>query len=271
MRLMGILNVTPDSFFDGGKYAGKNSAVKRAAQMLEEGADLIDVGGESTRPGGKPVSLDEELKRVVPVVRELVRRFPKVQVSVDTQKSEVAIQSLNEGACMLNDVSAFRSDEERMGRALREYRPQVVLMHMQGNPKTMQKAPRYKNAVSDVKAFLAGRVRWAAAKGVPKKKIWIDPGIGFGKTLRHNLELLGALREFTALGCPVLVGCSRKSFIGVLSGGKKSPAPAGERLEGSLAAACWCALQGASALRVHDVGATRKALLTLDAIRQWTW
>lgn len=264
-RLMGILNVTPDSFYDRGKYFRRNAALRQAEKMIEEGADILDVGGESTRPGSIAVTLDEELKRVVPVVRTLVKKFPKVPVSVDTQKSEVAAQSLDAGAQIVNDVSALRTDGERMANAIRQFRPQVVLMHMQGTPQTMQKNPRYRNVVGEVKDFLSERIRWAVRHGLSRKKIWIDPGIGFGKRLPHNLELIKNIPEFFSLKCPVLIGCSRKSFIGRLMN-PKDPRPPEERLEGSLTAACWLALQGVSILRVHDVGATKKALRVLDAV-----
>ena len=265
VRLMGILNATPDSFFGAGRTPDLKASLRRAERMAAEGADWFDVGGESTRPGAAPVPLEEELRRVVPLVRALARRFPEVPVSVDTQKAEVARQSLSEGARMVNDVSALRFDPA-MSRVLKESKPRVVLMHMRGDPRTMQKAPRYRDIVADVKAFLSERIRAAVSAGIPKSRLWVDPGIGFGKTVRHNLEILARLKEFASLGCPLLVGVSRKRFIGVLGGSEDRPLPPEARLEGSLAAACWAASQGAAMLRVHDVGATRRALSVFGAI-----
>lgn len=266
INLMGILNVTPDSFFDGGKYDQTDLALKHAAKMVNEGADILDVGGESSQPGAAPVRLQEELERVVPVVKRLAKKFPNVRISVDTTKSEVARQCLNEGARIINDISALRMDE-KMIDVLRKFRPQVVLMHMRGNPRTMQKKPKYTNVVHEVKSFLAERIRWAVENGFPRKKIWIDPGIGFGKTVQHNLQLLKHLSDFSSLNCPILIGCSRKSFIGNILKNVKKILPPEERLEGSLAAACWAYLNGASILRVHDVGATKKAIRILESIR----
>lgn len=264
MKLMGILNLTPDSFYDGGKYNKLDSAIRIAEKMAEEGVDYFDVGGESTRPGSKPVSLDEELKRVIPVVKKLVRKYPKIPVSVDSQKSEVAYQSLKEGARIINDISSLNSDP-KMIQVIQEFKPYLILMHMQKNPQIMQKNPRYKNVVQEIKNYLSERIQWVVRNGIPKKKIWIDPGIGFGKTLQHNLEILTHLKDFLSLNCPVLVGHSRKSFIGQILN-KKNPLPPSERLEGSLAVACWSFLQGVSILRIHDVGATRKSLQIFQSI-----
>lgn len=265
MKLMGILNVTPDSFYDGGKYSGVDSALDHAHQMVQEGADYIDVGGESTRPGSRPVPLKEELKRVVPIVKKLIRSFPKIPVSIDTQKSQVAYQALNEGAQIINDVSALQTDP-LMLPAIKKFKATVVLMHKQGSPQTMQKSPRYKNVTAEVKRMLMHRIQWAVNHGINKKKIWIDPGIGFGKTVQHNLELISRIKEFVRLGYPVLLGTSRKSFIGILNGSRDNPLKPEHRLEGSLATACWAFLKGVSILRVHDVGATRKALQVLSSL-----
>lgn len=263
---MGILNVTPDSFFDGGKYARLASALKKSEGMVEDGADILEVGGESSRPGSRPVPLQEEIKRVVPVIKSLVQRFPKVPVSIDTRKSEVARQSLAEGAAIVNDISALRADP-RMVEVLRKFKAQVVLMHMQENPQNMQTNPKYDHVVQEVKQFLKQRISWAIEKGLSKKNIWIDPGIGFGKSVRHNLELLNHIEDFFSLDCPVLLGCSRKSFIGILLGNQKGALPPGERLDGSLATAAWAYLSGVSILRVHDVGATKKVVRILEAIK----
>ncbi|MBI2915520.1 MAG: dihydropteroate synthase [Elusimicrobia bacterium] len=266
MQIMGILNLTPDSFYDGGRYGSVESACRRAEEMVQEGADILDLGGESTRPGSQPVSAEEELSRVLPVVKKISKRYPRVPISVDTQKSEVARQSLQEGASIINDISALRSDPG-MADVLRQYRAQVLLMHMRGSPRTMQQSPRYKNVVREVKSFLSQRVRWAVEQGISESRIWIDPGIGFGKTLRHNLGILRDLKSFLSLKLPLVVGCSRKSFIGGILGEKKFPLPAEERLEGSLAAACWSYWQGVSILRVHDVGSTKKMIQVLSAVQ----
>ncbi len=262
---MGILNVTPDSFFDGGKFRRLDAAAAQADAMAAGGADFFDVGGESTRPGSKPVGAAEEIERVVPVVRSLKRRHPKINISVDTQKSEVAERALDAGAEIVNDISALRGDP-LMADLARRRKAGVILMHMRGTPATMQRAPRYRNAPNEVRSFLAERVRFAVKKGIPRNKIWIDPGIGFGKTAEHNLNLLAELKDLETLGAPVLVGASRKSFLGKILGGGQSPLPPGERLPGSLAVAGWSWLQGASILRVHDVVETRNLLRVLEQI-----
>jgi len=265
-QIMGVLNVTPDSFYDGGRFITLNKALKQVEKMVKEGAHIIDVGGESSRPGSKPISSKEEKKRVLPMIKAIARRFKSIQISIDTYKSEVAYSALNEGATIVNDISALNGDPKMMD-VIQELKPTVVLMHMQGNPLTMQKAPHYKNAVEEVKLFLKKRVQWLIEKGHSKNKIWIDPGIGFGKTAQNNLELLSHLKEFCILGVPVLVGCSRKSFIGkILARGNKI-LKAEERLEGSLAAACWAYINGATIFRVHDVGATKRALSVIGKIR----
>ncbi len=262
---MGILNVTPDSFFDGGKYRGLDAALARAEKMADEGADIFDVGGESTRPGSKAVSIPEELARTLPVVRQLSRRYPRIPISIDTQKSEVARRALESGAAIVNDVSALRFDPEMAG-VVRSGKCEIILMHMKGTPRTMQKLARYGNVVSEVKTFLLERMRFAVSRGISKSKIWVDPGIGFGKTADHNLNLLAHLESLGSLGAPLLIGASRKSFIGTLSGAGGNPAGPEHRLAGSLAVAAWSCLQGASVLRVHDVGETKKMLRVLEEI-----
>lgn len=257
--VMGILNVTPDSFFDGGRVdSGK--AIAYGIEMSASGADVIDVGGESTRPGADPVSEEEELARVLPVVRGL-RRALKAPVSIDTYKASVAQAALDEGADIVNDISALRFDAAMISVVSRENVP-VVLMHMQGTPKTMQRDPKYDDVVREVTEFLRDRVRFACDNGAAVEKIIIDPGIGFGKTLDHNLTLLRGLPAVTALGCPLLVGASRKGFIG-----KILAVDADQRLEGSLAAAVAAVLGGANIVRVHDVKESCKAIRIADAIR----
>jgi dihydropteroate synthase len=243
---MGVLNVTPDSFSDGGEWYETQRAITRGHEMIAEGADVVDVGGESTRPGASPVALDEELRRVVPVVEALAGT---VRVSVDTTKAEVADAAVRAGATLVNDVSAT------LWPVAAAHGVGWVAMHRKGTPETMQDDPRYDDVVVEVAALLAGRARAASEAGVAE--VWIDPGIGFGKTLEHNLSLLASLDALVALGYPVVVGTSRKSFLGALDRSPDgTPAPVGERLPGSLATATWALLQGARMVRVHDVAPT---------------
>jgi dihydropteroate synthase len=258
--VMGVLNVTPDSFYDGGRRSEAGKALADALAMIEEGADIIDIGGESTRPGAEPVPEDEELKRVLPLIRA-VRREAAVPISIDTYKYTVARMALDEGADVINDISALRFDPRMAALAAAEKVP-IVLMHMQGEPRSMQKQPRYRDVVSDVRDFLAGRLDFALSQGIERTNIVIDPGIGFGKSLEHNYALLRGLPAVAALGQALLVGASRKAFIGrILDAGVD------ERLEGSLAAAVAAVLGGAHIVRVHDVKQTRRAVRVADAIR----
>ena len=258
--IMGIVNVTPDSFFDGGRRLDPAKAIADGAAMAVSGADIIDIGGESTRPGARPVSEEEELARVLPVVQGL-RREVKVSISIDTYKSNVARAALDAGADIVNDISALRFDPNMLPLVAAEKVP-VVLMHMQGTPGTMQQEPHYNDVVREVRDFLAMQLYEAMDAGVAPEAIIIDPGIGFGKTIEHNLQLLRGLPILAALGRPLLVGVSRKAFIG-----KILNLAADERLEGSLAAAVAAALAGANILRVHDVPETTKAVRVADAIR----
>lgn len=258
--VMGVLNVTADSFSDGGRYLDVELAVAHGLELVRQGAAIIDVGGESTRPGAAPLALAEELERVVPVIRAL-RRHLEVPISIDTYKAEVAREALAAGADIVNDVSALRFDPEMAGLLASEAAP-VVLMHMLGEPGTMQDRPRYQDVVTEVKEFLRERIAFAMSNGIRETAIVVDPGIGFGKNLSHNLELVRRLPEFESLGRPLLVGLSRKSFIGrLLDVGPE------DRLEGSLAAAVVAALGGAQMLRAHDVLETCRALRIVDAIR----
>ena len=258
--LMGIVNVTPDSFSDGGRYFEPAQAISHGLKLVEEGADIIDVGGESTRPGARPVSGREEMERVIPVIRGL-RRELSAPISVDTYKADVARAALDEGADMVNDISALRFDPAMAPLVAAEKVP-VVLMHMQGAPRTMQQRPHYRDVVEEVKEFLRDQIRYAVQSGVDLERIIIDPGIGFGKELEHNLALLRALPALADLGRPVLVGPSRKTFIGkILDAGPE------ERLEGSLAAAVAAVLGGASVIRTHDVKEARRAIRVADAMR----
>lgn len=258
--IMGIVNVTPDSFSDGGCHASTETAVAHALALVEEGADLLDIGGESSRPGASPVPLDEELRRVVPVLESLARQST-VTLSVDTTKAEMARQCLERGAHIINDITALAGDP-RMLEVARTLEAGVVLMHMQGTPATMQVNPQYKDVVQEVYRFLEERMREVTAGGVAIERIVLDPGIGFGKTRQHNLELLAHLDEFQRLGRPVCLGVSRKGFMGSLLN-----RPVNEREAGSLAAVCWAGCrQAVQIVRVHDVAATRDALTVLEAI-----
>jgi dihydropteroate synthase len=257
-RLMGIVNVTPDSFSDGGRWLDPGAAVAHGLQLEAEGADILDVGGESTRPGAAPVSIDEELRRVIPVIAALAKTA-RVPVSVDTRNAEVMRRAAQAGARIINDVTALAYDPNNL-RAAGETGLPVVLMHAQGDPRTMQLDPRYDDVVLDVYDWLEARVAACEHAGIARERLIVDPGIGFGKTLDHNLALLGALSLFHGLGCPILLGASRKSFIGKLSG-----AAADQRMPGSVAAALLGAAQGVQILRVHDVAATRQALAVWEA------
>ncbi|MBI5554393.1 MAG: dihydropteroate synthase [Elusimicrobia bacterium] len=260
VQIMGILNITPDSFFDGGKYLASRQAIARVLEMTREGADIIDIGGESSRPGSAPVSVKEELARVLPTLKAVVNKI-KIPLSIDTYKSEVASVCLDHGAEIINDISALRFDR-KMAKVAVKYKAKVVLMHMQGTPRQMQKKPHYQDVVGEVFQFLKERIQLAVDQGISREKLIIDPGLGFGKTLEHNLELLRKLSEFRSLGAPVLLGASRKSMIGTILG----TGLAG-RLNGSLAAAAWGYLQGANILRVHDVKATKEMLKVLTTIK----
>ena len=251
--IMGILNVTPDSFSDGGQFLNKNSAIGHALKMIEEGADIIDIGGESTKPFSSPVSLDEELSRVLPVIEDL-RKETDVCISIDTTKSEVANQALERGASIINDVSAMEFDEKMIGIALKFDCP-IVLMHMKGIPKNMQENPHYSSLISEIITYLNARIDFVLSKGIDRKKIIIDPGIGFGKSVENNFEIINNLNQFVDLGYPVMLGASRKSFIGVTL-----DVPEDKRVEGSLAANIIGFQKGVSVFRVHDVDQTRKAL-----------
>jgi dihydropteroate synthase len=263
-RLMGIVNVTPDSFSDGGLFLDPERAIAHAGRLVAEGADLLDIGGESTRPGARAVSAEEELERVGPVLDGL--RGTGVPISIDTSKLPVAEAALDAGAEIVNDVTALRSEPE-LAALCAERGCVLVLMHMQGTPRTMQENPTYDDVVDEVKAFLAERSEFATSEGVDQERIWIDPGIGFGKTVDHNLELLRRLGELRDLGRPIVIGASRKSFIGKLTGREVH-----ERLGGTIAANVLALLGGASVFRVHEVLELRQALDVAAAIigeRDW--
>lgn len=257
-KLMGVVNVTPDSFSDGGLYLDPEAAVAHGLELAAAGAEILDVGGESTRPGAEPVSAEEELARVVPVIRGL--RGSQSRLSVDTSKAPVAAAALDAGAEIVNDVTALRGDPE-VAALCAERDAGVVLMHMLGEPRTMQEDPRYEDVVAEVKVFLAERLEAAVAAGIAEDRVWLDPGIGFGKTGAHNMELLRRLGELRELGRPLVVGTSRKSFIGKVDG-----SPADQRLGGTIASSVLAAAEGADVLRVHDVAEVGQALSVAAAI-----
>jgi dihydropteroate synthase len=258
MKVMGIVNVTPDSFSDGGEFFDHEKAIEHGMELVRQGADVLDIGGESTRPGADDVPLEEELRRVMPVVEGLAGVAP---VSIDTTKAEVARRAIAAGARIVNDVTALRGDPEMAG-VCKDADVEIVLMHMLGTPRTMQVDPRYDDVVGEVSEFLAVQAGLAEAAGISREKLWIDPGIGFGKTVDHNLALLKATRTLSEMDLPVLVGPSRKSFIGKLSG----DAPEPRRLGGTIAA-CLAAMEGGAAMvRVHDVGPVVQAIRVAAAI-----
>ncbi len=264
--IMGVLNATPDSFY-GESRANGVSALPTLDRLIAEGADILDVGGESTRPGGQPVSSSEELARVLPVLKAAHARRPNLLLSIDTQKADVARQALAAGARMVNDVSALRGDPDMVG-VVAEAKVPVVLMHRQGTASTMQDNPQYGDVVADVKSFLEERLAFAVRSGVAESCVILDPGIGFGKTVEHNLMILRRLRELVSLGRPIVIGLSRKSFLGRFAPDSAvNVLPPEERLEGSLAAGLWSLERGAQGLRVHDVQSTRRAVAVWNAIK----
>jgi dihydropteroate synthase len=259
--VVGILNVTPDSFSDGGNFLDPEVAAEHATTMLDVGAAIIDVGGESTRPGSDPVSRQEEVRRVVPVIEGLLAARPEAVISVDTYRSETAVAALEAGAHIVNDVTALRGDPS-MASVVADARCPVILMHMQGEPRTMQREPHYRDVVSEVTDFLESRAEHAVRAGVRPENIIVDPGIGFGKTLQHNLALLRNLEALVELGFPVLVGASRKRFIGSITGVEE----ASERVFGTVATTVLAYEKGATLFRVHDVRANREALAVAEAL-----
>lgn len=262
-RILGVLNVTPDSFSDGGRWLDPERAVARGVEMAEEGADAIDIGGESTRPGSQPVPAEEERRRVVPVLRGLRDRLPssRIRICVDTSKPEVAAAALDAGADIVNDITSLQSDPA-MAPLVARTGAALVLMHMRGTPATMQKDPRYADLMGEIASELRSAWQRARDSGIADDRIVLDPGIGFGKTAGHTLEILDRLALLASLGRPILVGVSRKSFLGEVTG-----LPVGERLEASLAAGSVAIVNGATILRVHDVAATVRMARTVDAIR----
>lgn len=261
-HIMGILNVTRDSFSDGGLYFNKYSAIERAIQMVEEGADIIDIGGESTRPGSEPVNEAEELRRTIPVIEVLVKKI-SVPISIDTYKSEVANKALDAGASMVNDISGLRFDP-KMPEVIAYYKVPIVIMHIKGTPRDMQQNPVYNALIPEIMDYLSEGIRLAVQAGISEDMIIIDPGIGFGKTFEHNLEIIHNLRTFISLEKPILIGPSRKAFIGKVLG----DLPVTERAEGTAAAIAISVLNGANIVRVHDVREMVKVVKVADAIKK---
>lgn len=261
--IMGILNITPDSFSDGDHFMAFSDAVQHALEMQRDGADVIDIGGESTRPGAEPVSVEEEMERVIPVIQQL-RKQTEIPISIDTYKAATAQAALEAGADMVNDISALRFDS-RMPDVIASKKVPVILLHMLGTPRDMQKNPDYENCVEEIAQFFAARIDFCIKSGIDQSKIILDPGIGFGKRLSDNLEILANLKRFKKLSLPLLVGVSRKSFIGMLHA---SGSPADQRLGGSIAAAVAAVTNGADIVRVHDVAQTVEALKVIQAVRE---
>lgn len=258
-QIMGIVNVTPDSFFDGGQYLDPERACEQALRLVAEGADIIDLGGESSRPGAETVSLTTELQRVIPVIEKL-RPLTAVPLSIDTSKAEVARQALAAGAKIVNDISALRHDQE-MAAVVAEHNVPVIIMHMQGTPKDMQQAPFYLDVIKEIKDFFQERIAWAQDQGIKQENIILDPGIGFGKRLSDNLEILRRLDDFCSLNHPLLIGLSRKSFLGQILGLKTK-----DRLWGTASAVAIAVMKGANIIRVHDVAVMRQVAAVADTV-----
>ncbi|HUA06833.1 MAG TPA: dihydropteroate synthase [Solirubrobacteraceae bacterium] len=264
-RIMGVVNVTPDSFSDGGRYLDAAIAIEHGIELEAEGAEILDVGGESTRPGAAPVSESEELQRVIPVIEGLIAGGTRAQISIDTSKSSVAAEALEAGATLVNDVTAFRGDPE-IAAVVADAKADCCLMHMLGDPRTMQDDPHYDDVVNDIKAFLEERMAFAIANGIAEERILLDPGIGFGKTVEHNLELLRRLGELVELGRPVVIGTSRKSFLGKITGREVD-----ERVAATVATNVLAYERGARVFRVHDVAPVRDALAVTAATVSARW
>ena len=259
--VMGIINVTPDSFSDGGKYVKIKNAINHAKKMVDDGADIIDVGGESTRPGAEEVSSLEELRRVIPVVESIRSNFPDILISIDTTKSVVAHEAVKAGADIINDVSGLNSDSGMVG-VVANLKVPIIIMHMKGNPKNMQTNPKYKNLISEITSFFEKKIKIATELGINRDLIIIDPGIGFGKTINHNFEIISKLKEFSKLNLPIMIGPSRKSFIG-----KTLNLPVESRIEGTSATITASILNGANIVRVHDVLEMKRVTEISEKIR----
>lgn len=262
MKIMGIINATPDSFFEGSRVASLESALDRAKKMIDEGAEILDIGGESTRPGCEPVSEEEEIKRVVPVISSIRKLNKDILISVDTYRAKTAEEALKAGADIINDISAMTFDPD-MADVVKKYNAPVILMHIKGTPKDMQKNPHYDNVVEEVYEFFKERIDYGISRGISKDKFILDPGIGFGKLFEHNMELIKRVDYFHKLDMPILLAVSRKSSIGMALGNL----PTEERLEGTLAVTCYAALKNIEMIRVHDVKENKRAILMIEALK----
>lgn len=268
--IMGILNITPDSFSDGGLYLSLDKAIKRAEEIVEEGADIIDVGGESTRPGAESISIDEELKRVTPVIKKIKEKFPNIPISIDTYKSEVAGKALESGANIVNSLGGFLFDK-KLADIIAKFKCKIIIYHIKGEPRSMQEGEiKYKDVVSDIKKFFEKQIAFGVSKGVKRDRFIIDPGIGFGKSVSQNLEIIKRLNEFKVLNLPITIGVSRKSHLGKIFQDELKlptlPSPT-QRLEASLAETAIAVLNGASIVRTHDVLETKKFLTLIDRLK----
>ncbi|SHF29076.1 dihydropteroate synthase [Caloramator proteoclasticus] len=262
MKVMGILNATPDSFYSNSRVSGVEKGVKRALDMIKNGADIIDVGGESTRPGSEPIGLDEELNRVIPLIEGIRRENKEILISVDTYRAETAKKAIEAGADIINDISGMTFDKD-MVRVVKDYNVPIIIMHIKGTPKNMQQNPQYENVLKEVKEYFIERIEYAIENGISKDKIIIDPGIGFGKTYEHNIELIKNIEFFNDLEVPVLLAVSRKSSIGIALGN----VPPEERLEGTIAVTCYASMKNVDIIRVHDVLENKRALMMMEALK----
>ncbi|WP_027308098.1 dihydropteroate synthase [Caloramator sp. ALD01] len=262
MKVMGILNATPDSFYSNSRVSGVEEGVKRALDMIKNGADIIDVGGESTRPGSEPIGLDEELNRVIPLIEGIRRENKEILISVDTYRAETAKKAIEAGADIINDISGMTFDKD-MVRVVKDYNVPIIIMHIKGTPKNMQQNPQYENVLKEVKEYFIERIEYAIENGISKDKIIIDPGIGFGKTYEHNIELIKNIEFFNDLEVPVLLAVSRKSSIGIALGN----VPPEERLEGTIAVTCYASMKNVDIIRVHDVLENKRALMMMEALK----
>lgn len=262
MKVMGILNATPDSFYSNSRVSGVEEGVKRALEMIKNGADIIDVGGESTRPGSEPIGLDEELNRVIPLIEGIRRENKEILISVDTYRAETAKKAIEAGADIINDISGMTFDED-MVKVVKDYNVPIIIMHIKGTPKNMQQNPQYINVLKEVKEYFIERIEYAIENGISKDKIIIDPGIGFGKTYEHNIELIKNIEFFNDLKVPVLLAVSRKSSIGIALGN----VPPEERLEGTIAVTCYASMKNVDIIRVHDVLENKRALMMMEALK----
>ena len=263
MKIMGIINANGDSFYEGSRTQSVEAGTLNALRMIKEGADIIDIGGESTRPGSHPISTEEEISRVVPIIEGIREVDKNILISIDTYRAETAQAAIKAGADIVNDISAMTFDKEMAATVLKNNVP-IILMHIQGSPRDMQKNPLYDNVVKEVMEFLSGRIKYALSMGISKDKIILDPGIGFGKLYKHNIELIKRIHEFRELELPILLAVSRKGSIGIATGGL----PAEDRLEGTIAVTCYAALKGVEIIRVHDVKENKRAAMMIEALNE---